>query len=527
MSLLVSGSFANAAGESKITNGDFQAGPATSPEGWHASAGCTFETDSDGNRFLRLTVVEPGKSVTQHRQIKLSPQDKALELTYRVRYSKIEVGAKSWFDGRVIVNFKDADGAIIPGPTPPSFKGTRGDWRDVKVQMLVPEKAVTIEIMPTLFNAKAGELDVDDLRLVAVDPASVPKPINMDSPIVPVPPRDKWPRELHVYGNRIVDSDGKEVWLQGLCVDSLEWKPTGDRVVHSIGVAIDEWKSNCIRLPVKETLWFGKLDTQNDGGAAYRQLVDSCVNATVGKGAWLVIDLHNFRALKAEHMEFWKDIATRYKNHPGVIFELFNEPYGITWDVWRNGGTVTDKPKQKEGVAQETTEGMTSFEAVGTQQAIDTIRQLGARNIIIAGALDFSYDLSGILKGYELVDTSGNGIVYSSHVYPWKRDWQGKFLDVAAKHPIFIGEVGCPDKWDSYKYIPQSQRFEPLGPGCTWPVDMIAVIQKHRLNWTAFAFHPKCGPEVISDWNYTPTPAWGVFVKEALNGKKFESDRLR
>ena len=56
---------------------------------------------------------------------------------------------------------------------------------------------------------------------------------------------------------------------------------------------------------------------------------------------------------------------------------------------------------------------------------------------------------------------------------------------------------------------------------------MLGVIQKHRLNWTAFSFHPKCGPNVIKDWDYTPTEFWGVFVKQALAGKQFKTKRLR
>ena len=53
------------------------------------------------------------------------------------------------------------------------------------------------------------------------------------------------------------------------------------------------------------------------------------------------------------------------------------------------------------------------------------------------------------------------------------------------------------------------------------------MIQKYRLNWTGFSFHPTCGPNVISDWDYTPTPHWGIFVKDALSGKQFELTKMR
>ncbi len=354
------------------------------------------------------------------------------------------------------------------------------------------------------------------------------KRIEMRSPVVPPPPAEKLPPELRVVGNRLQTVDGKEVWLQGLSVDSMQWAALGERTVHSIGVAIDEWKANCIRLAMIEDFWFGTSNQQNDGGAAYRQLVDSAVNAAASRGAYIVLDLHRFRAPEEKHVKFWQEVAEKYKNHPAVMFDLFNEPHSIDWNTWRNGGPVTDKVKPKEGVAAENQEQLRTFHAVGMQQLVDAVRATGAKNIVIVAGLDWGYDLWGVVNGYAIDDPTGNGVMYSTHVYPWKSNWQTKFLQVAEKHPLFLGEVGCPGRWEDFSFIPESQRKEKLGPGATWPMDMIGTIQKHRLNWTAFSFHPRCGPPVIKDWDYNPTDYWGVYVKDALvNGKVFEVERLR
>jgi hypothetical protein len=56
---------------------------------------------------------------------------------------------------------------------------------------------------------------------------------------------------------------------------------------------------------------------------------------------------------------------------------------------------------------------------------------------------------------------------------------------------------------------------------------MLAMIQKYKLHWTGFSFHPRCGPMVISDWNYTPTAYWGAYVKDALSGKPFTLKAMR
>ena len=59
-------------------------------------------------------------------------------------------------------------------------------------------------------------------------------------------------------GQQGLDKDGKPVWLQGVNVVSLEWSVQGEQVMKAAQVAIEQWKANIIRLPVKEEYWFGR-----------------------------------------------------------------------------------------------------------------------------------------------------------------------------------------------------------------------------------------------------------------------------
>ncbi len=335
------------------------------------------------------------------------------------------------------------------------------------------------------------------------------------------------PLPLKVVGNRLRDSSGKEVWLQGLCIDSLEWSGSGDNMMKSTVAAVEQWKANCIRIPVKEDFWAGKGPYQNDGGKFYRSLVDAIVAYVSSHGGYTVIDLHRFGAPMPEHLAFWKDAAEHYKKDPSVLLELFNEPHGISWDIWKNGGNLKNV-KHKDANVAENDQKNSGDHTTGMQAIVDAVRATGANNVIIAGGLDWSYTLSGILKGYALKDKAGaGGIMYSSHIYPWKSNWKENFLAAAEKYPLFIGEVGDIRSWDDFKFISKDQRREQVGKG-EWGQDIIGVIQKYRLNWTAFSFHPRCGPMVISDWDYTPTPYWGIFVKQALvDGRKFPIKKMR
>lgn len=44
------------------------------------------------------------------------------------------------------------------------------------------------------------------------------------------------------------------------------------------------------------------------------------------------------------------------------------------------------------------------------------------------------------------------------------------------------------------------------------------ALQEHNWSWIAWDFHPAAGPTLITGWDYTPTPDFGVFVKQALGG---------
>jgi len=323
------------------------------------------------------------------------------------------------------------------------------------------------------------------------------------------------PPALHVEGSRLKTNDGNTVRLQGVNVASLEWSNTGEQVLESVRVAIYGWNSNTIRLPLSQDRWFGEMERQNDGGRLYRLIVDEVVRYISENGCYVIIDLHNF-AIEGQarqihsipeiydmpnmkSIDFWKDVAARYANDPAVFFDLYNEPHDVSWNVWKFGGRVTTRLMVEA-----------TYNSPGMQGLLDVVRTTGAENIVIAGGLEWGYDLRGIPE-YALDDPYGN-IVYGTHIYPWKsneEDWDGRVGHVIGKYPILVGEVGCePDEKLSLTW----PGYDPY----TWSVEVLSYINKHGLNWTAWCFHPSAGPPMLKDWTYEPTPYWGDFVKRAL-----------
>lgn len=516
---------------SLIANGSFEAAKdGANPDGWGAPGkGVRFEREN-GNRYLRLTADPPDALVMVFREIALPADVRALELTWRYRLAGFKRGELPWYDARFILKFIDADGKHL-GDAPPAIAGqTTGGWKEGRTAFLVPSGAVKLQLMPCLFRAARGTFDLDDLVLRPTDPAPLlaaqaKRDREAGERYVPPeePRRERWPAELRVRGNRLVNPGGTEVWLQGVNAGGLETLHADTQVIKSAVVAIDGWKANVVRLPVTEAFWFGRDPTQKDGGRAYRATIDRIVTLCANRGAYLVLDLHRFRAPRAEHVEFWKAAAAHYKNHPAVLFDLFNEPHDISWEVWQKGGLVGKEMGKDEAafLSDEEKARNRRFASVGMQALVDAVRSTGAKNVVLAGGVAWAGDLSGVADGYALQDRTGNGVMYSWHQYNWHKGWARTVLPAAAKYPIFVGEVGA----DTTKmtFIPAEAQEDPY----TWVPDMLGFIQSHRLSWAGWCFHPRATPLLISDWSYSPTPYWGAFAKRALAGEQFKMKRMR
>ena len=342
------------------------------------------------------------------------------------------------------------------------------------------------------------------------------------------------PLALKAVGTQIFNSHNEPVLLRGVNAASLEWTSNGEgHILQSVNTAIKDWHVNIIRLPLAQDRWFGKGPEQKDEGVAYRALVKAVVDTCATQACYIVLDLHwsdcgEWGTNIAQHsmpdqnsVAFWKECAAAYRNHPAVIFDLYNEPHDVTWDIWLKGGKVTDKPNNRRGGPPRT------YEAVGLQQLLDTVRATGAKNLVIAGGLDWAYDFSGILAGRQLSDPEGNGVLYANHAYDNKghsvETWIKRMEQATAKLPVIVSEYGGSGGPD--RRVP---RFGATGRilnpnGEDWLLHVIQALQDHQWSWIAWDLHPAAGPPLISGWDYTgwdytPTRDFGIFVKQVLVG---------
>jgi hypothetical protein len=342
---------------------------------------------------------------------------------------------------------------------------------------------------------------------------------------------------LHVVGTQLQDPAGNAVVLRGVNIAGLESWPSGDmdnqgnsRIPQSVDVALNDWHANLIRVTVYPDFWFGHDEGVGLGEVDptdYRNLVDQIVAKAEANNAYVMLavwgsDQGNVWASPTMHdlpdygtQEFWQDAAARYANKAAVMFDPMNEPHGnVSWDQWRDGST-NGRPQIKENGVW--------YDSPGMQGLLDAIRATGANNIVAPEGLGYGSDLSGVTGDFALNDPTGN-LMYQIHLYPAEdvgadgvpsvavRD--ARVQAVAGQYPVYIGEWGT--------YADDSQNPDKQNTGAGWPdaasytQNMLAWLDQHPYSWTAWDLHPYSGPDLISDWNYTPTDYFGAYVKDYL-----------
>lgn len=325
---------------------------------------------------------------------------------------------------------------------------------------------------------------------------------------------------LHVEGSQLIDH-GRVVRLLGVNHSGAEYACVqGNGIVEgpsddSLALPMLTWKINTVRLPLNEQCWLGinGLDPQVSG-AAYRSAIAAEVGALRARGLYVVLDLHwaapgahvpreQQPMADADHApDFWRSVAARFKDDPGIVFDVYNEPYidtnnARTQDPWAcllSGCTIT-RPSSWSG----------TYQSAGTQSLVDAIRSAGATNVILVPGLAYTSDLSGWLA--HRPSDPQKAIAASLHLYNFNgctdaACFTARYDAVARAVPLVTGENGEDDCGHAF-----------VDAYMTW-ADAHGV---SYLGWTWNVWDCATGPALIKAYDGTPT-AYGAGLKQHLLG---------
>lgn len=267
--------------------------------------------------------------------------------------------------------------------------------------------------------------------------------------------------------------------------------------------AMVSWHINAVRVPLNEDCWLA-INGVNAAyaGANYQNAIVNFVNLLNANGLVAILDLHwnapgtqsatgQEPMADADHSPaFWTSVATAFKGNNSVMFDLYNEPYSISWACWVNGGTASACG--------------TSYDVAGMNTLIAAVRSTGASNVVLAGGLAYANDLSQWLQN-KPSDAAGN-LVASWHVYDFNTCDATSCYDstagtVAASVPVVAGEIGENDCLHGF--------IDPL----------MAWLDAHDSGYLGWAWNAdfacSSGPSLITDYDGTPT-AYGVGLQDHL-----------
>ncbi|MFE0509798.1 cellulase family glycosylhydrolase [Streptomyces sp. NPDC058964] len=362
--------------------------------------------------------------------------------------------------------------------------------------------------VPTAFKLNGTTCNVDS------EPAPTPTDPPPDTGAAPA---------LHVSGNKLVDAGRRTRRLLGvnrsggefMCVQGHGiWDgPVDDAAIR----AIADWKANAVRIPLNEECWLGLSNVKPEyAGANYINAVKDLVARVEAHGMTPIIELHwthgqytgdsagcsDVHATCQKPMpdmqyapSFWSSVAATFKDDPAAVFDLFNEPYpdratsttAQAWQCWKDGGTCPGIP----------------YEVAGIQDLVDAVRGTGARNVVMAGGLAYSNDLSQWLT-YRPSDPTGN-LVAAYHVYNFntcanESCWNSTLAPVADQVPLVAGEIG--ENTCSHGFVDQVMKwFDDRGLS--------------YLGWTWNTWDCSSGPSLVSGYDGTPT-AYGTGLRDHL-----------
>jgi len=291
---------------------------------------------------------------------------------------------------------------------------------------------------------------------------------------------------IHAYttqGNKLLDPNGTQVILRGVDRCSMEWVSVGEQLSLSDYTLMKGWGSNVVRLALCQDYL---LVSSSSYDPNYDDLIKQQVDWVTSLGMGIILDLHwnnggQQKMADLNSITFWSTIASKYKNNPWVIFELYNEPHDVSWDVWLKGDS----------------------EWTGMAQLYTAVRNAGAQNLVIINGLNWAYDLSNVTNN--LIPGATN-FIFGTHPYDYdgkqKGDWPGGFGYLASTYNVMMTEFGQYCNSDTYVQ------------------DLLAYAQSLNLHWSAWAWYVSgCAfPSIINDWDGTPTVPVGTIVQQYLQG---------
>ncbi|WP_327178906.1 cellulase family glycosylhydrolase [Streptomyces sp. NBC_01335] len=224
--------------------------------------------------------------------------------------------------------------------------------------------------------------------------------------------------QVHVCGVNLCNQYNRPIQLRGMSTHGIQWFSACYNDASMDALAQD-WKADLLRVAM-----YVQEEGYETDPAGFTSRVNSIVDMAEARGLYAMIDFHtltpgdpNYNLARAK--TFFASVAARNADKKNVIYEIANEPNGVSWAAIKSYA----------------------------EQVIPVIRAADPDAVVVVGTRGWSsLGVSDGSSESEIVNSPVNAanIMYAFHFYAasHKDNYRAALSRAAARLPMFVTEFG-------------------------------------------------------------------------------------
>lgn len=220
--------------------------------------------------------------------------------------------------------------------------------------------------------------------------------------------------KLSIKGTQLIDQDGKPLMLRGMSSHGIAWYP--EYTNYASLKTLKEYGANAFRV----AMYVDQNDGYLEEPDLNKKLLYSAIENSLAADLYTIVDWHVLKDENPNHnieeaIAVLEEVAQRYGDNPGIIYEICNEPNGDT-----------------------TYEDIVNY----AEQVIPIIRKYAPDSLILVGTPNFCTSLSEAIEK----PIQHSNIMYTYHYYAGVSDCRFAMEEIerGIKNglPVFVSEWG-------------------------------------------------------------------------------------
>ncbi|MEV0793507.1 cellulase family glycosylhydrolase [Kribbella sp. NPDC050459] len=258
--------------------------------------------------------------------------------------------------------------------------------------------------------------------------------------------------QLHVCGTKLCNERNEPVQLRGMSTHGLQWYANCLKTA-SLDALANDWNADILRI----SMYVQEGGYETDP-AKYTDLVTTLIEEATKRGLYALVDWHQLDPGDPnENLDlakrFFTEIAERHKDKFNIIYDIANEPNGVSWA------------------------GIKSY----AEQMVPVIRAKDPDGVIFVGT--HGWASLGVSDGGSEADVINNpvnasNLMYTFHFYAASH--QQEYFDALARAadriPLFVTEFG------TQTYTGDG------GNDFTWSQKYLDFLESKQIGWTNWNF---------------------------------------